>query len=80
MAYFGSVTYFATKWSDVTAAIFPFFFSFPVFLAFDEDTFGDHAHDWIGPLMYALTGAFFIAIAYWLARRRREATPGADLL
>jgi len=75
-----TATYFAAKWSDVTAAIFPFFFSIPLFIAFDEDTFGNHAHDWIGPLIYALTGLFFIGIAYWLARQRHEAIPGADLL
>ena len=72
-----TATYFAAKWSDIIAF---FGFAFPVFIAFDEDSFGDHAHDWIGPLIYALTGAFFIGVAYWLARRRREATPGAELL
>ena len=75
-----TATYFAAKWSDVTAASFPFFLSFPFFFAVDELSFGQHAHDWIGPLIYALTGAFFIAIALWLARRRREAIAGAELL
>jgi hypothetical protein len=70
-------TYFAGKWSDITAL---FIFTFPFFFAFDEGSFGEHAHDWIGPLIYALTGVFFIAIALWLARRRREAVAGADLL
>ena len=72
-----TATYFAEKWSDVTAF---FLFTFPFFFAFDGGPFGEHAHDWIGPLIYALTGAFFIALALWLARRRREAVAGADLL
>jgi hypothetical protein len=75
-----TATYFAAKWSDI-GAFFSFYFSFPLFLAFDEDTFsGPHAHDWLGPLVYALTGLLFIGIALWLARRRREAIAGAELL
>jgi hypothetical protein len=72
-----TATYFAAKWSDIIAF---FFISFPFFLAFDDDSFGAHEHDWIGPLVYALTGAFFIALALWLARRRRDAVAGAELL
>jgi len=75
-----TATYFASKWSDVTAALLPFFFTFPLFLAFDEDSFGEHVHNWIGPLIYALTGAFLIAIALWLSHRRRETVAGAELL
>ena len=75
-----TATYFASKWSDFTALVFPFFFSFPFFLAFDEGTFGEHDHDWLGPLVYAFTGLVFIWIGLWLTRRRREAIPGSELL
>jgi len=73
-----TATYFADKWSDIAG--FFFFLSFPLFISFDEDSFGEHGHDWIGPLIYAFTGLVFIGIALWLARRRRVEIPGAELL
>lgn len=75
-----TATYFADKWSDIAEFFFPFFFGFPFFIAFGDESFGQHSHGWIGPLIYAFTGFVFIAIALWLARRRREAIAGAELL
>jgi hypothetical protein len=75
-----TATYFADKWSDITAFFsFYIYFLFPFFVAFDEEG-GENKHDWIGPLIYALTGLVFIWIGLWLARRRREAVPSAELL
>jgi hypothetical protein len=75
-----TATYFADKWSDITA-FFSFYslFIFPFFFAFD-DFGGESSHDWLGSLIYAFTGLVFILIGLWLARRRREAVPGAELL
>jgi hypothetical protein len=76
-----TATHFADKWSDVVAGgLFPFgFLLFPFFL-FLED-FGDAAeHQWAGPLVYALLGLLYIAIALFIARRRPATTPGSELL
>jgi hypothetical protein len=74
-----TATYFADRWSDISDLIFPFFFIFPLFIAFDEGG-GASSHDWIGSLIYALTGLVFIWIGLWLVRRRRDAIPGAELM
>jgi hypothetical protein len=73
-----TATNFAEKWSDATD-FFPFtYLLFPFF-------FFDFEHDpeptpWAGPLVYALLGLFFFALAILIARRRRVATPAADLI
>jgi hypothetical protein len=77
-----TAAYFAAKWSDAAEFLFfPFYFGFPFFLAAGtgDEGFGEHAHNWIGPLIFTATGLLFIAIAFWLARRPREAIPAADL-
>jgi hypothetical protein len=60
--------YFADKWSDVTESFFPLFYFFPFFISLDGD-YSEHAHNWLGPLVFALTGAVFIGIGIVLARR-----------
>jgi hypothetical protein len=75
-----TATYFADKWSAITEFFtFYLFFVFPFFVAFDEGG-GENEHDWAAPLIFALTGLVFVLIGLWLARRRREAIPGAELL
>jgi hypothetical protein len=74
-------THFAEKWADVTfLAFFPLgFFLFPFFgySDFEEE---QNAHQWAGAFSYAVLGLLFIAIALLIARRRREAIAGAELL
>jgi hypothetical protein len=76
-----TATYFADKWSDVAEFLFfpIYYLAFPFFVAFDESG-GGHEHNWLGPLVYALTGLVFIWIGLWLTRRRRETVAGAELL
>jgi hypothetical protein len=74
---FQTATYFADKWSDVTWFFsFYSFFIFPFLSTFDESG----GREWLGSLIYALTGLVFIWIGLWFARRRGEAVPGAELL
>ena len=63
-----TAAYFADKWSDVTNAFFPFIYFFPFFVDFDSSS---HEHNWLGPLVFAVTGLVFIGIALWLAQRSR---------
>jgi hypothetical protein len=62
--------YFADKWSDVTEAFFPLFYLFPFFISLDGD-YSEHKHNWLGPLVFAIAGALFIALGLVLARRSR---------
>jgi hypothetical protein len=60
-----STAHFADKWSD------------PISLV----GFGaEREHEWLAPLLFVAVGAFFIGIALWFARGRREAIAGADLI
>jgi hypothetical protein len=73
-------THFAGKWAAI--GVFTYFplglVLFP-FLGFDEF---EQSHDrpWLAALSYAILGLVFIVIAQLLARRRRDAIPGAALL
>jgi hypothetical protein len=75
-----TATYFADKWSDVGESFFLAFFLFPFFFSFDGTFGAEDEHRWLGPLVYAAFGLLFFAIALFLARRRRDEIPGAELL
>jgi hypothetical protein len=72
-----TASHFAAKWSDIS-----FFLSFIYLFPFLYEEYGEeaHKHQWLGPLVFAGTGLFFIAVALLLARRRGEAIPAAELL
>ena len=73
-----TTSHFAAKWSSVDF-FFPLFYLFP--FALTADGFGEeHEHEWAGPLAFAVTGLVFIGIALFLARRRRDEIPAADIL
>jgi hypothetical protein len=79
---FQVATHFADKWADLTFfAFFPLtFFLLPFFGYADFLEEEQNAHPWAGAFSYAVLGFLFIAIALFLARRRREAIPAAELL
>jgi hypothetical protein len=58
------------------------FYLFPFLLAgaFDESGESRSNHPWAAAVVFAVTGALFMLIALVIARRRREAVPGAELL
>jgi hypothetical protein len=71
-----TAAHFSDKWSDLAAiGGFLFFPLFPfVFLSgLDGDYNEHHAHEWAGPIVFAVTGLLFIAIALVYARRTRPA-------
>jgi hypothetical protein len=72
-----STSHFAEKWSDLTS--FGLFYLFPFSTNFDSG-FEEHYRPWAGPLTFAVVGFFFIGIALFLARRRRDVIPAAELL
>jgi LPXTG-motif cell wall-anchored protein len=59
---------------------FPAFYLFPFVFEFDGDYSESNRHPWLGPLVFAALGAVFLGIALFLARRRRDAIPAAELL
>jgi hypothetical protein len=76
-----SAAHYADKWSDVSEVFFfPFVFLFPFSLSFDGEYGANQDHEWAGPLVFAAAGVILIAIALLLVRRRRTATPAAELL
>jgi hypothetical protein len=71
-----ATAHFAAKWSEITA---PLFYLFPFSL--ELDSYDErHEHAWAGPLLFGAVGLTFIGIALFLARRRREVIPAAELL
>src|SRR5262249_3318063 len=60
--------HFADKWSDVTS--FPLVFLFPFQIEFDGYD-ESNPHEWAGPVILAVTGLLFIALALVVARRSR---------
>jgi hypothetical protein len=76
-----SAGHFAEKWSDV-GSFFPAFYLFP-FVALsglDGDSGYGHHRPWAGPLTFAVAGLVFVGIALYLAQRRRDVVPAAELL
>jgi hypothetical protein len=65
-----TAAFLADKWSDVTEAFFPLFYLFPFVISFDGD-YSEHAHNWLGPLVFAVLGAVLIGLGIFLARRSR---------
>jgi hypothetical protein len=77
-----SAEFFADKWSNLGENLyflFPLTYIFPFGLAFQAEPEG-HAHQWVGALVFVVTGVFFIALALYLARRRRDTAKAAELL
>ena len=75
-----TVEHFADRWSDIGQSLYfflPFFF-FPFGVSFEEDSSQDH--QWIGALIFVAAGLFFIALALYFARRRRDTVKAAELL
>jgi hypothetical protein len=73
--------HFAAKWSTVGDFLF-YFLPFP-FFPFQEPSFEEEAtsgHEWVGPLVFVAAGLLFMAVALFLARRRRDNVPAAGLL
>jgi hypothetical protein len=77
-----AAAHFADKWSSVAELGFLFFPLFPfVALSNFDGGFGEHhAHEWAGPVTFAVTGLIFIALGLRLARRRADTAPAAELL
>jgi hypothetical protein len=74
-----TAAHFADKWSSVGETLFSVFYLFP--FIFSSDEFGEtHEHQWLGPLIFAALGCLFFVLAVVLARRRRDTTPGAELI
>jgi hypothetical protein len=75
--------HFAAKWSSVGDVLLFFFLPFP-FFPFQEPSFDEteaaSAHEWAGPLVFVAAGLLFMAVALFLARRRRDNVPAARLL
>jgi uncharacterized membrane protein (UPF0136 family) len=77
-------THFADKWAGLGAGG-ELFFPFSVFLApffgfgFGESGSGPN-HLWAAPVSYAVLGFVFVAIGLFVARRRHDAIPAAELL
>jgi LPXTG-motif cell wall-anchored protein len=78
-----ATTHFADKWAGLSAGdFFPVsLLLFPVFGfgAFFGDS-GTRRHIWAAPVSYAILGLVFVAIGLFIARRRREMIPAAELL
>jgi hypothetical protein len=77
-----SAEFFADKWSNLGENLFflfPLTYVFPFGLAFQAEPEG-HAHQWVGALVFVVTGLFFIVLALFIARRRRDTVKAAELL
>lgn len=79
-----ATAHFAVQWANsVSSAIFVVFYLFPFVLAdaFDDPALsGQPSHTWAAPLTFLVVGALLIGLGLVVARRRPEASPGAELL
>jgi hypothetical protein len=68
-----TAAHFSDKWSDIAAGGFLFFplFPFVALSGLDGGSGERHAHEWAGPVVFAITGVVFIALAVFMARRSR---------
>jgi hypothetical protein len=75
-------THFSDKWAGIsTGEFFPFsLFLAPLFgFGFGAGSGGGN-HFWVAPVTYAILGFVFVAIGLFIARRRRDVIPAAELL
>jgi hypothetical protein len=78
---FQTATFFADKWSDIVVdGFFPFDILVIPFFLFAGELGATDAHRWAGPLVYALLGLLYFAIALVLAQRRGGTDAGAELI
>jgi hypothetical protein len=75
-----TAAHFAAKWSE--DVLFGAFYFFPFLIAESFNATGESRsnHPWASALVFALTGIVFVLIALTIARRRRDAVPGAELI
>jgi hypothetical protein len=78
-----ATAHFAVEWANtVSPALFVVFYLFPFALL---DAFGGHSssaspHPWAAPVTFLVVGTVLLALGLVIARRRRAAIPGAELL
>ena len=72
--------HFAAKWSAEALGAFFYLFPFVLIDSFGNTSFGQDTHPWAAALSFAGLAVAFILIGLLLARRRRDAIPGAELL
>jgi hypothetical protein len=74
-----TAAHFAAKWSE--DVLFGAFYFFPFLIAESFSATGEsRSNPWASGVVLALTGVVFVVIALAIARRRRAAVPGADVL
>jgi hypothetical protein len=75
-----TTAHFAAKWSGEALGAFFYLFPFVLIDAFGNCSFGGDRHPWAAALSFVGIAVVFILIGLLLARRRRAAIPGAELL
>lgn len=75
-----TTAHFAAKWSGEALGAFFYLFPFVLIDAFGNTSFDRDTHPWAAALSFVGLAVVFIAIGLLLARRRRDAIPGAELL
>jgi hypothetical protein len=75
-----TTAHFAAKWSGEALGAFFYLFPFLLIDAFGGTSFERDTHPWAAALSFAGIAVVFILIGLLLARRRRTAIPGSELL